>query len=136
VWLKLAITNQLNPVTGAVIGSATNLVAPPNTAMVRQRVVFRQPANAAGAVLFDDLRLTTVTSSEFPVPMSVARTGTNLNLGFPTYLGLPYELRWKANLSDPDWQPLTNIIGSGSIQSVALDFQPLSRFFKIARPCN
>ena len=57
----MAVTNQLDPATLAVIGSATNLVAPINTSFARYRVVFRQPANATGAVLFDDLKLTTAT---------------------------------------------------------------------------
>jgi len=136
VWLKLAATNRLDPVTSAVIGTVTNLVAPANTAVVRHQVVFRQPANAAGAVMFDDLRLALPSTTEFPVPVSFARVGNNLNLGFATYLGLPYELRWKASLADPDWQPLTNLTGSGTVQTVTAGIQSTSRFFRVVRPCN
>ena len=43
VWLNLAVTNQVNPTTLAVIGTVTNLVAPTGTAFARYQVVFRQP---------------------------------------------------------------------------------------------
>jgi beta-glucanase (GH16 family) len=136
VWLKLAVTNRLDPVTSAVIGTVTNLVAPANTSVVRHQVVFRQPANAAGAVLFDDLRLATAGTAEFPVPVSIARAGNNLNLGFATYLGLPYQVRWKASLTDPDWQVLTNLTGNGAIQTVTVGSQATSRFLRVVRPCD
>ena len=136
VWLKLGVTNQLNPATSALIGSVTNLVAPANTSFARLQVLFLQPANAAGAVLFDDLRLTSATPVEIPVPVSVSRVGNNVRLGLATYLGLPYEVRWKASLTDPDWFGLTNLTGNGAIQTVTLGAQAPSRFFRVVRPCN
>jgi beta-glucanase (GH16 family) len=136
IWLNLAVTNRLNPTNSAVIGSVTNLVAPTNTSFVRYQVVFRQPANAAGAVLFDDMKLTTDTTAEVPVPVSLTRTGNNLNLGFNTFLDLPYQVHWKADSIDSVWQPLTNITGSGTSQTVVVDTQPASRFFRVIRPCN
>jgi hypothetical protein len=36
VWQSLAVTNQLNPTNGAIIGAATNLVAPAGATFVRQ----------------------------------------------------------------------------------------------------
>jgi hypothetical protein len=114
----------------------TNLVAPANTSVVRYQVVFRQPADASGAILFDDLKLTAAGTTEIPVPVSLGRVGNNLNLGFETYLGLPYEVRWKASLMDPDWQILTNLTGSGTIQTVTAGIQSTSRFFRVVRLCN
>ncbi|MSU57361.1 MAG: glycosyl hydrolase family protein [Pedosphaera sp.] len=136
VWLNLAVTNQLNPATSAVIGSVTNLVAPASTSFVRYQVVFRQPATAAGAVLFDDLKLTATGATEFPVPVSAARVGNGLNIGFVTFLDLPYQVRWKANLLDPNWLALTNLTGNGGVQTVTVNFQSTSRFYRIARLCN
>jgi len=136
-WLNLGVTNQLNPSTLAVIGSVTNLVAPANTVTVRCRCVFRQPpANAAGAVLFDDLTLSTGGTTEFNVPMSLARAGSTMSMGFPTYLNFPYQLRWKSSLADAAWLPFTNITGDGSVQAVSVDLQSSSRFFRALRLCN
>jgi len=137
VWLKLAVTNRLNPTTGLVIGSATNLVAPANTSSLRYQVVFRQPAMAAGAVLFDELRLRTVTGdNEFPVPVSLARAGIGLDLGFATYLDIPYQVQWKGNLTDPAWLVLTNVAGDGRLATVRLDPQSPAQFYRVTRLCN
>jgi beta-glucanase (GH16 family) len=103
VWLNLAVTNRLNPVTSAVIGSVTNLVAPANASFVRYQVVFRQPAMATGSVCFDDLRLTLMGMTEIPVPVSFVRAGADLDLGFATSLDLPYQVLWKASPADPAW---------------------------------
>ncbi len=134
-WLNLAVTNQFNPATFALIGSVTNLVAPASTSFVRYQVVFRQPAMAAGSVLFDDLKLTAGVA-DIPVPISAVRAANGLNLAFPTYLDLPYQLRWKAALTDPQWQVLTNLSGDGLVKSLTADFQSPSRFYRVTRLCN
>lgn len=57
-WTLLAVTNQCNPATGAVIGHAEVLQAPANTSYVRYQIVFQGDANnSAGSVYFDDLAL-------------------------------------------------------------------------------
>ena len=135
-WLKLAITNQLNPATAVVTGSVASLVAPTNTNRVRYQMVFRQPATAAGAVLFDDLNLMAAGGTEFPVPVSAALGGGSLNLAFATYLNLPYQVRWKASLTDPEWLPLTNVAGNGSLTTLAMSLQSATRFYQVMRLCN
>ena len=136
VWLNLAVTTQLNPGNSAVTGSVTNLVSPPNASFVRYQVVFRQPAFAGGAVLFDDLKLRAAGRAEFPVQVSTARVGNSLNLGWATYLDLPYQILWKASLTDPRWQVLTDIMGDGAIRTVTVDLQSASRFYRVLRLCN
>jgi beta-glucanase (GH16 family) len=64
VWQNFPVTQNLNPTTGEVIGTGTELVAPAGTAFVRKQVVFRQPAMAAGAVWYDDLDLTKMAAFE------------------------------------------------------------------------
>ncbi|HSU56823.1 MAG TPA: family 16 glycosylhydrolase [Candidatus Dormibacteraeota bacterium] len=136
-WMNLAVTNQLNPLTMALIGSVTNLVAPAGASLVRCRCMFKQPpANAAGSVLFDDLNLSTATTTAVSVPSAFARSGTTMNLAFPTYLNLPYQVQWKANLTDLSWQPLTNMVGDGLVNSVSFQPQFSSRFYQVVRPCN
>jgi beta-glucanase (GH16 family) len=135
-WLKLAITNELNPANYTGVGTVTNLVAPANSSVVRFQVVFRQPATATGAVLFDDLKLAAAEAAERPVRTSAILDGNQLNLVFETFLSLPYQVRWKTNLSENGWTLLTNIAGTGSVKTVAVALEPTDRFFQVLRLCN
>jgi beta-glucanase (GH16 family) len=136
LWWPLAVTNQIVPGTGAVLGPVANLAAPPNTASVRYQVVFRQPAMAAGAVLFDDLRLTQLGATGLPVSFSATRRGNNLCLAFPTCLDVPYQIRWKVRLSETPWQVLTNLTGNGGVLEATVDMPPPSGFFQVSRLCD
>ena len=136
LWLKVAVTNQYNPTTFALIGSATNPVAPANTSFARCRLVFQQPALAAGSVLFDDVKLAAAGTTLIPVPVAAVRAGNNLNLAFATYLALPYQVNWKSSLNAPGWSMLTNLSGSGSSQTVNVDLQASARFYRVTRICN
>ena len=135
-WLNLAITNQFNPTTFALIGAVTNLVAPAGTTLVRYQVVFRQPATAGGALRFDDLNLQPVGATEFSVPVSAALVANSLSLSFASYLDLPYQVRWKASLTDPSWLVLTNVSGDGVVKTVMADIQSTTRFYRVMRLCN
>jgi hypothetical protein len=133
VWLNLAVTNQLDLSTYAVTGSATHLVAPAGTAFVRYQVVFRQPANAAGAVLFDDLNLA---APETPGLVTATKSGNSFNLSFPTYAGLTYQVHYHTNLADPGWSLLTNVLGDGAAKTVADALTDTPRFYRVVRVCN
>ena len=136
VWINLAVTNQINPANSAVIGSVINLVAPAGTTVARYRVVFRQPVTAAGAVLFDDLNLSLAGATENPVLASATKTGVNLSISFPTFLGLTYEVRYKNDLSASTWQVLTNVTGDGETEVVADALNDGRRFYQVVRVCN
>jgi beta-glucanase (GH16 family) len=135
LWLDFPVTNQLNPASFTVVGSVTNLVAPANTSFVRCQAVFEQPATAAGSVYFDDLKLAAATTG-IPVPASIVHAGSNLSLMFGTYLNLPYQINWSDLLAAPSWSVLTNLSGSGTSQTVTLNLQASSRFFRVSRLCN
>jgi beta-glucanase (GH16 family) len=136
VWLNLAVTNQLDPVTFVAIGSVTNLVAPAGTAFARQQIVFRQPLSAAGAVLFDDLTFSPPGFSELPVFAAVGKAGLSLSLSFPTCLGLAYRVKYKNDLSDPNWLVMTNVIGDGTMAFVPDVMGATRRFYQVSRSCN
>jgi beta-glucanase (GH16 family) len=136
VWLDLAVTNQFDPSTFTVIGSVTNLVAPAGTAFARYQLVFRQPLNAAGAVLFDDLKLSPSGSSEIPVAAGLSMNGLNLSLSFPTFLGLAYQVRFKNDLGDATWLVMTNAIGDGTTKLVSDVVVATRRFYQVACVCN
>jgi beta-glucanase (GH16 family) len=132
-WLNLAVTNQLDVSNSSIIGTVTNLVAPDGTAFVRYQVVFRQPANAAGAVLFDDLSLNVPDGT---APVSVVRDSNQLNLSFPTYAGLTYQIRYKTNLADGLWQVLTNVTGDGGAHVVTDALGASQKYYRVLRVCN
>jgi beta-glucanase (GH16 family) len=135
-WLNLPVTNQLNPATFVLLSSVTNLVAPTNTSFVRLQVVFEQTANSNGSVFFDDLKLARAGDNDVLVPVSQGRASGNLNLAFPTYLGLPYELHWKAAVTDPAWTVLSNFVGDGTLNRISVDLQSPARFYRVTRLCN
>jgi Glycosyl hydrolases family 16 len=54
-WRKFTVDTRLDPTSGAVIGTSSTLVAPAGTASLRKRMVFRQPASAAGSAWFDNM---------------------------------------------------------------------------------
>ena len=110
--------------------------APAGTGFVRTQIVFRQPANASGAVLFDDLRLRSGGVGEVTTPVIASLNGGYLNLAFASLLGLSYQIRAKTNLTDAAWLPLTNLTGNGTFQIVPANLQASTRFYRVVRFCD
>jgi hypothetical protein len=97
--------------------------------------LFRQEANAGGSVLFDDLSLTSSTPAALPVLSAFDKAGPDVLLSFPTYLGFQYQVRWTDDLSVPNWQPLTNLIGDGIAHSVSDVIGNGRRFYQAVQFC-
>ena len=70
------------------------------------------------------------------MPVSAALVANNLSLTFASYLNLPYQVRWKASLTDPAWLVLTNVAGDGVLKTVTADIQSTTRFYRVMRLCN
>jgi hypothetical protein len=136
VWLNLSITNQLDPATFAVIGAVTNLVAPAGAASARYQGVFQQPLTANGAVLFDDLELSPAGTPQMPVRFSVSQAGGNVNLGFPTYLGFTYNVRYQSELTETNWLSLINLLGDRDARILADAASTPRRFYRVSYLCN
>jgi len=132
-WTRLAVTNQFDPATFAPLGQTVELEVPPGASFARCQIVFHQPSMGAGAVLFDDIRLASGPADGFPVPVSASRDQQQVRLEFDTFLGLPYQLGWKASLADGSWQHLTNIIGDGARQTARDSLQAGARFYRLLR---
>lgn len=135
-WVKLPVTNQFNPSNAVFVGTVTNLIAPAGASLVRYQVLFRQPLNAAGSVLFDDLNLYLPGPSELPVAAAAINTGNAVSIGFPTFSGIPYQVRYKNALTDPSWQVLTNVTGNGAMKIISDALSAGQRFYRVARLCN
>ena len=136
LWFNLPVTNQFDPTTFGLTGTVSNLVAPANTAFARLQLLFRQQSNASGSVLFDDLTMAPQPQSGTPVLHAIARVGPAITISFPTFLGQTYQVIWSDNLTDPNWQTMTNLVGNGTIQTVADGFTTARRFFQTMLLCN
>lgn len=77
-WTKLNITNQVNPATRAVIGTANNLVAPVGTVKVRFSAMYSQNTNSGGSVQFDNMSLIETNGKIPPMIANVNPDGTLL----------------------------------------------------------
>jgi beta-glucanase (GH16 family) len=65
-WTDLAVTNQYDPNTFALIGPVSTLVAPAGTSFVRYQIVFQgDAANSGGSMYFDDLTLTQLSANAY-----------------------------------------------------------------------
>jgi len=135
-WLDLAVTNQIDPATATVIASVTNLVAPAGTAFVRAQALFQQPLNAAGAVLFDDLTLYYAGDPPVGVAAAALRSGNNLNISFATAPGLNYQVQFKNDLAEANWQVWTNVSGDGNAKNLADPLAGGRKFYRVMRVCN
>ncbi len=87
-WIYLNVTNQIDLVTGSIIGTVSTLVAPPNTAFVRVRVVHHSKNYGGGAEHFDDVVLDQISGN---LPPSISNLSPNgLSLFNPASAGLTF----------------------------------------------
>lgn len=64
-------------------------------------------------------------------PLSAARSGGNLNLGFPTVINHSYTLQYKTNLTDSTWKSLSTNIGTGTTVTVPDPATTARRFYRL-----
>ncbi|MEJ5238043.1 MAG: family 16 glycosylhydrolase [Limisphaera sp.] len=131
-WWRLGVTNRVDPTTGVVWEPGPELVAPFGSAQLRFQAVFRQPALAAGSVLFDDLEC--VLQPAPPVALEVHRQGQQLVLRFPTCPGAQYALLGSDQLPPVQWQLERLWTGDGDQASVSVALGAgAARFFTVQR---
>lgn len=88
-WQNFVVDTRLDPVSGAVTGTSSTLVAPAGTTILRKRVVFRQPAMAAGSAWFDFLSLAENNVVEPPAETLVTVDPLEQWLGYINVFDLP-----------------------------------------------
>lgn len=132
IWLRLGVTNRVDPVTGAILEQVPELVAPFGSVRLRFQAAFRQPALAAGSVLFDDLEC--VVQPAPPVHLEVHRQGHEVVLRFPTCPGAQYAVLWSDQLPAARWQLDRWWTGDGDWAVVPLAVSAgRQRFFTVQR---
>jgi len=67
------------------------------------------------------------------VNLSIARSGNNANISFPTQSGFSYQVQYKTNLVDVNWLPLGSpVAGNGSVQTIPDPIGSQQRFYRLS----
>jgi hypothetical protein len=134
-WMNLEVTEELNPTTGAVIGSVVTMPAPGGAAKVRYQVVFRQqPGYDNGAMYFDDLSLVEQITI-LPFSLSASADGGNIQISFPTQNGVNYQMAYKSSVTNASWAPIGGtIVGDGSTNSISYPASSPAGFYRASTP--
>ena len=114
-WVNLTPTNIHNGNNFTnYAGTSPYMVAPSGTAKVRYQVTYHG-LGGFGSVYFD---ATTLMLKE-PV-VTVAISGGQVQLSFPTLYGPRYQVYYKTNVMDPTWHALGSpVTGDGSVKTVS-----------------
>ena len=90
------------------------------------------------------LRITTPTGLCYPnyfmlvpasgIPLSAARSGSNVNISLPTQAGATYRVFYRTNLTSGNWILLTTILGDGTQKSVSAPMTGSQQFYKVTSP--
>ncbi len=90
------------------------------------------------------LRITTPTGLCYPnyfmlVPaaglnLSVARSGNNISITFPTQNGVSYRVFYRDDLTTGNWVQLASIVGDGTVKSISDPVTGSRRFYKVTSP--
>ena len=66
--------------------------------------------------------------------LSIALSGSNVTISFPTQTGATYQVQYKNNLTDPSWTPLGSpIAGTGAVASVQDSVAGSARYYRTAQ---
>ena len=112
-WIELPIENQYDPMTYALVGSVSELVAPTGTTTVRYQTVFQQPLFDGGSVYFDDLSLVQLSEVAEGL-LKVTGDSQQVMLSFPTSPNTTYQIFTSPDLSEGSWSLVESIAGTGS----------------------
>jgi len=68
--------------------------------------------------------------AKLPVTVSVSVSGENVHISFPTQGATSYQVLYKQNLTDANWQLLTTVDGDGTTKTV-LDPVGTGRLYRV-----
>jgi hypothetical protein len=68
------------------------------------------------------------------INVSVARSGGDVAISFPTQNGGNYRVFYKANLATDVWTLLTSVVGDGTVKTVTQPATASPRFYRVVAP--
>jgi hypothetical protein len=90
------------------------------------------------------LRITTPTGLCYPnyfmlvrasgITLSAAKSGSNINISFPTQNGASYRVFSRTDLNTGNWLLLTTVLGDGTVKTVSSPATGSPRFYKVTSP--
>ncbi len=127
LWTKLAPTH-VTAFWGdySTVSEAPYMIAPPGAARIRVQINYHA-RDGGGAIFYDDISL----FLKIPVTVTLVKSGANINLSFPTQLGVNYQVVYKNNLTDADWTVLAPVTGDGTVKTVSDSAGPPNRFYRV-----
>jgi len=78
-----------------------------------------------------DNGFTTLSGSAVPFTLSVSKSGSDVALSFDTQVDLTYEVLYKADLSEPSWSLLQDVVGDGTPKTVFDAMTSPARFYRV-----
>lgn len=129
-WVRLEITNRMDPVGETFLENATELVAPPGSAGIQFEAML-EGVSGGGAVWVDDLEC--VEQPAPPVALTVSRRSEGLALRFATCPGARYAVLAASELPAASWSVEEWRIGDGQEATVVIPWSGSSRFFTVQR---
>jgi hypothetical protein len=68
------------------------------------------------------------------ITLTAVRSGSNVDLSFPTQTGVNYRVFYRTDLTAGNWILLTTVLGNGTVKSVTDPSTGTSRFYKVTAP--
>jgi beta-glucanase (GH16 family) len=130
-WMRLEVTNRVDPLSGAVTAVEEEPEAPTGAVSLRIRVVLTQPAAGTGGVLWDNLEC--VPQPAPPVPVTAALRAGEMVLRFLACPGARYAILGSADLGSRAWRLEQFAFGHGAWSEVTLPRLDDRRFFTVQR---
>jgi hypothetical protein len=123
VYMTLVPTNIHAGDFVTSLGTSPYLVAPPNTASVRYQITYHS-VGGSGSIYVDNAIL------QLREPVATfSKSGSNVQISFPTLYGPNYQVYYKAHLNDPAWTASgSTITGDGNVKTVTL---PAAGFYTV-----
>jgi beta-glucanase (GH16 family) len=78
-----------------------------------------------------DNGFTTLSGPAVPFTLSASKSGSDVALSFGTQDGLTYEVLYKADLSEPSWSLLQDVVGDGTMKTVFDAMTSPARFYRV-----
>jgi hypothetical protein len=127
VWVNMPATNKYANNFTTLLSTGPLIISPPGTASMRVQPGYHAPDAASGGDVYIDMVVVTLRETT----PTVTLTGSTFKLSFPTLYGPQYNVLYTTDLVHGPWQPLTSVVGDGTVKTVSDTVGPTHRYYII-----
>ncbi|HEV2328379.1 MAG TPA: immunoglobulin domain-containing protein [Verrucomicrobiae bacterium] len=127
VWVNMPATNKYANNFTTLLSTGPLIVSPPGTASMRIQPGYHAPDAASGGDVYIDMVDVTLHET---TPVATLN-GSTFKLSFPTLYGPQYNVLYTTDLVKGPWQPLTSVVGDGTVKTVSDTVGPTDRYYII-----